>query len=110
VKSAPSVRQLDRFGQQRNPKSQPILLHQTSPINDIVFNRSGSQLATASTDGTTEVWNWHEPTLPLVVMRQPGAVNALDAGRDGRHLATASNDGTVRVWDCLECGSFTQTL
>lgn len=80
------------------PKLVGLATHD-QPINEVVSDRSGRWLATASDDGTARVWEWDGVRPAGVVLRHDGPVNDLQFSPDGEWLVTASADGTARVWE-----------
>ncbi len=69
------------------------------PITWAAFDPAGRQVATASADGTAQVWDiaTGEPVTPD--LRHDGPVNRAEFRGDGDSLVTACEDGSVRVWD-----------
>jgi WD40 repeat protein len=84
----------------------------TEPAFAILFNAEGTRFATATSDGTVQVWDTAAtaaaggaPT-PLARFNDgAGSVNrlagssALDFSPDGNLIAVGGSDGQVRVWD-----------
>ena len=67
-------------------------------VNAAAFSPDGSQLATASTDGTARVW-WIERQEPRLLGRHGGEVESIGFSASGTRVVTASRDSTARVWD-----------
>ena len=74
-------------------------------VGEIAFNSDGSQIATASNDGTAKVWDIKSgKELLSVDVRNDGWTNDIAFSPDGKLLATVSTDtspdhGEVVVWD-----------
>lgn len=71
-------------------------------ILDLAVQPSGSLLATANSDGTTQLWDLSTATPaggPLDEAEYGNAVTGVAFSPDGELLATTSHDGTVRLWD-----------
>ncbi len=67
------------------------------PIEEIEFSPDGKYLATASDDGTAQLWNV-KPFHRLGVLNHGQKIWDVDFSPDGQTIATASEDGTVKVW------------
>lgn len=67
------------------------------PIEEIEFSPDGKYLATASDDGTAQLWNV-KPFHRLGVLDHGEHIWDLDFSPDGETIVTASKDGTVKVW------------
>lgn len=83
----------------------PPLIHSGGPknmnmsqrVNHVEFSPNSSLLATASSEGTTRIWNaaTGAPAAPPIA----GADRYAAFSPDGRWIATAGSSGMVRVWD-----------
>jgi WD40 repeat protein len=70
-------------------------------VRGMAFSRDGSHLATASTDGTVQLWNISshdaiQPPPPRLTAGPP--VSLFGTSADGRGVVVLS-DGTVHIWD-----------
>jgi WD40 repeat protein/DNA-binding SARP family transcriptional activator len=65
----------------------------------LAFDASGKVLATASDDGSVDVWDVPTATLRETFKGHAGAVRGLAFSPDGATLYSASTDGSVFVWD-----------
>jgi WD40 repeat protein/DNA-binding SARP family transcriptional activator len=70
----------------------------TATVLDVAFNRDGTQLASASNDGTIRLWNPASGKLQRTFRGHRQSVNSVSFSDDGRRLVTAGADGTVRIW------------
>jgi WD40 repeat protein len=64
----------------------------------VAFSDDGARLATASIDGTVQLWDPATGKLHGELTGHPGAVNAVAFSSDGTALASASPDGTLQLW------------
>jgi WD40 repeat protein/serine/threonine protein kinase len=77
------------------PRSRWVIDHDDD-VNAVQISPSGRYWATASSDGTAQLW---EGETAIAILRHNGPVNAIVFSADERYLATASADGTAQVWD-----------
>jgi WD40 repeat protein len=72
--------------------SEPVIL-------SAVFNRSGSELVTASIDGTARIWS-AVTGKRLEVMAEPGGAQLYSAAfsPNGSMVVFSSADGSARIW------------
>ena len=64
----------------------------TGSLPDIVFNRDGTQIATASTDGTARVWSAAGVREYLSLEGHDQPVWVVAFSRDGKRLASGGLD------------------
>lgn len=68
-------------------------------VTDIEFSHNNQLLATASTDGTADVWNMDNLNdLPTILTGHNDWVWGVSFNPDNEHLVTAGRDGNVRLW------------
>ncbi|MEM1368534.1 MAG: AAA family ATPase, partial [Cyanobacteria bacterium P01_H01_bin.15] len=66
-------------------------------VNAVSYSPDGSTVASASNDGTVQVWQ--ADGAPIATLEgHSDAVWAVSYSPDGSTVASASNDGTVQVW------------
>jgi WD40 repeat protein len=74
------------------------LIGHTAAINAVAFNRDGSQIVTASEDGTAIVWDAASGEALYTLRGHTGPVNAAAFHPTRNRVMTASGDGTALVW------------
>jgi WD40 repeat protein len=87
-----------KTGKRIRSVSQPTANRLRPGIASLVYNATGTLLASSGFDGVVYIWDTQTRT---VIARLPGhldAIYSLDFSPDGKLLASASEDGTVRVW------------
>lgn len=71
-------------------------------ISDLAFSRNGEYLATASYDGSVQLWvvgnNNFQTRLPIVMRDHKSWVMSLAFSPDGRNLITGERDGQIKLW------------
>ncbi|MCF2534006.1 NB-ARC domain-containing protein [Yinghuangia soli] len=83
----------------------PSRAHRTGHLGQqtsCAFSPDGTEMLTASLDGTARVWDLATSTERLVLTGHVGGLWACAYSPDGSWLATASDDGTARLWDSAE--------
>ena len=65
----------------------------------LAFDADGEVLATASDDGSVDVWDVPTASLRETFKGHAGAVRAVAFSPDGTTLYSASTDGSILVWD-----------
>ena len=60
----------------------------------------GQILASASADGTIQLWNAETGALILTLEGHTSYIDSISLSADSRLLASKSHDGTVRLWRC----------
>jgi WD40 repeat protein len=68
-------------------------------VPGVAFSLDGTQLATASTDGTAKIWDVKTGELLFTLAGHASAVVDIAYSPDGKKLATASGDATAKIWD-----------
>ena len=67
-------------------------------VIEVAFSPDGTQIVTASRDGTVRVWRADGAGEPIVLKGHEGAVVSATFSPDGTQIVTASRDGTAQVW------------
>jgi WD40 repeat protein len=71
----------------------------SAEVNDAVFNRSGTEVATANTDGTVQVFSAVTPRLLMTLTEGTADTYSVAFSQAGNRLVAGYSDGTTRVWD-----------
>lgn len=74
---------------------------ETTFVNAVSFDPSGTFFATAASDKTAKVWKWSPEKSECVatLMSHTLAITCLSFSPSGKLLATGSSDKTAKVWD-----------
>jgi WD40 repeat protein/basic membrane lipoprotein Med (substrate-binding protein (PBP1-ABC) superfamily)/DNA-binding SARP family transcriptional activator len=75
-----------------------VLRGHTRRVSNLAFSPDGTRLATASQDGTVQVWNTSTGE-NLHVFSVEGGFSDVAFSPDGTRLITAGDDGRLIVWD-----------
>jgi WD40 repeat protein len=71
----------------------------TSGISKLLFNDSGSLLATASYDGSVQLWDYNDlNTLPLIFNDHEAQVWNMAFSKDSNYLMSGCENGNIKVW------------
>ena len=74
-------------------------LRHDANIKSIAFSPDGLLLASASEDGTVQLWDPHTHQLKLPLIGHTDSVLSAAFNFDGSLLASGSADNTIRLWD-----------
>ena len=86
-----------------------VLRGHTDSITDIAFSPDGTQLATASLDGTIQIWDALDGSQVRTISGHSAGVRSVDFSPDGTLLASGSDDRTAKLWNVAD-GSLERTL
>ena len=81
------------------PTPSPCSRRTGSGVTDLAFAPDGRTLASASHEGSIELWDLATATRTGVLEGHTDRVEHVAFMPDGRTLASAAADGTVRLWD-----------
>jgi WD40 repeat protein len=68
------------------------------PVTSVAWSPDGTQLATASEDGTIRIADAKTSTETLVLRGHKGVIHSIAWRPDGKKMASGGEDGTTRVW------------
>ncbi len=74
----------------------------TDQITALDFDPSGSRLASASDDGTVQIWRISDGGLLQIIQGHTSSVTDVTFAADGQSIASASADGTARLWQVAQ--------
>ena len=78
-------------------------------ITEIVYSPDGSLIATASKDGSVQIWDATDGSPIRTLTGHGGGVNSIAFSPDGSLLASGSDDRTAKLWNVAD-GSLVRTL
>lgn len=87
-----------QLAQQGTARRRSLVHEQRGPVFDVAFNHAGTQVVTASADGTARVWSSPQGQLLMTLRGHSGPVISASFTADDSHVVTASTDGTLRIW------------
>jgi WD40 repeat protein/serine/threonine protein kinase len=81
------------------PLFDPIRGAHTSDVWDLVFNHSGTRLATKSSDGTSTLLEFPSGRILGTAFKDGSHIDGIAFSADGNTLIGGAADGTLRLWD-----------
>ncbi len=93
----------------REPLFEPIRGAHTSNLSQLAFSPMADRFATASTDGTSMVFEYPSGRVVGPAFGQSGQVGAVVFTRDGRFLVGGGADGALRLWELEQQKVFAAT-
>ena len=80
----------------------PQLLGHNARISDLAFSADDEYLATASYDGSVQIWivgqDEYMTRLPIALQDHEGWVMSLTFSPDGKYLVTGGRNGQIKIW------------
>jgi WD40 repeat protein len=76
-----------------------VLSGHAGPVTDVAFSRDGSQIATASADSTSRLWNSDGRGEPLTLLKSSSPIVSVAWSHSGKEILAASREGEVVVFD-----------
>ncbi|MFN8546426.1 MAG: protein kinase [Candidatus Eisenbacteria bacterium] len=70
-----------------------------APVGALAWSRDGSELASASIDGSARVWSARTGRVRVVLIEAPPRFNAIAWSEDGTRIALGGSDQVVRLFD-----------
>ena len=88
-----------------SPNTQPLILEgeHNGGVYSAAFDRTGTWVATGSSDGNIGVWDARSARLLALLHRHGEAVNSVQFSPDSHSILSASDDGTVSLDRCDVC-------
>ena len=81
------------------PHQQPLIYRgHTHFIRGVAWSPNGQRIASASGDGTVQIWKAATGHKQLSYRGHAGVVWDIAWSPDGRRIASGGQDGTVQVW------------
>ncbi|EFH80355.1 WD40 repeat domain-containing protein [Ktedonobacter racemifer] len=82
----------------------------TAAVHGVAWSPDGTHIASASADGSVQIWNATQAAPTYTYRRHSAGVNTVAwLGGDSR-IASGSDDKTVRIWTVGEAGSDVKDL
>jgi eukaryotic-like serine/threonine-protein kinase len=82
-----------------SPKPLYIYHGHSSMVRDVAWSPDGIRIASASDDGTVQVWDATTGGNVINYRDQSSGVYRVDWSPDGKHIVSGGYDTTARVWD-----------
>lgn len=78
-------------------------------VNSIAFSPDGRTLASASRDGTINLWELNTAKVKIILRGHNQGVNSVAFSPDGQTIASGGEDHTIKLWD-VNTGEENHTL
>lgn len=88
------------------PSSQPSYIYRghSGMVEAVAWSPDGKRIASASQDGTVQVWDATDGGHVLIYRRPLDGVSGVAWSPDSQSIASISYDGTVQIWDANDGG------
>lgn len=73
-------------------------------VTSLSWSPDGARLASASSDGTVQIWEFERGRLRFAYARQQCSVRAVAWSPDGTRLASSGADGSLHIWNASDGG------
>ncbi len=94
---------------EESPSLQIAFNAHAGSITEIVYSPDGSLIATASKDGSVQIWDATDGSPIRTLTGHSGGVNSIAFSPDGSLLTSGSDDRTAKLWNVAD-GSLVRTL
>ena len=68
-------------------------------VTSVAFSPDGQRIASASQDGTTQVWDASTGQETLTLKGHTDNVSSVAFSPDGKRIVSCSFDNTIKIWD-----------
>ena len=90
-------------------KSLHTFTEHENEIMDVVFNLSGTKIASASSDCTSKIFDVNTLKMDFNLVGHKGEISKVMFDSRGNNILTGSSDGTCKIWNVSD-GKCLQTL
>lgn len=97
--STPEKSPADTAAQNAPQKNVRTVHTYTQEVTTVTFSPTGKILASASEDGSIQLWNTQTNTAIGTLIQHPKGVNSIAFSPDAKFMLSGSDDATIRLWE-----------